>query len=153
MSCTIHTLEQGLRASIGALLAGVCLLLATPAAGWAQNGAANEARVLTRLGIPTASLAAIPAHGVKVECGPGAAGATVCEMSLQTDSDEVCRAAAVREGLRQQSDQARSGQQGPVVARARCSAGIVAIFQAGVRRGVMSYKDARGNTARREIPM
>ncbi len=143
MFCIPNGLKGGQTALRAVVFAIVCLMVWTPGPLSAQEASG----VLERLGIPATRLAEIPEQGLGADCRPGA-GATVCEVRFNTTSDEVCRAVAVREALRYRSSDAPA-----VVARVTCSSGIVAVFQAGARRGVMSYKDARGNTARREFPM
>jgi hypothetical protein len=145
-------LKGGTKAIQLVVLTLLCVVLGTPQGLTAQTNGTDAHRVLRRLGIPASTLATIPEHGVKVECQP-TAGGEVCELRFLTDSDQVCRAVAIREGLRHKRVLVQAGDSQAVVARATCGSGIVAVFQAGSRRGVMSYKDARGNTARREFPL
>ena len=152
MFCIPNGLNRGTKAIGVVVLTLLCVALGTPQHLRAQANGPDASRVLRRLGIPVTTLATIPEHGLKVECRPGS-GASVCELRFLTDSDQVCRAVAVREGLRHRRNLVRSGDSQAVIARATCGSGIVAVFQAGSRRGVMSYKDARGNTARREFPL
>ena len=152
MFCISNGLKRGAKAIWIGVWALLCVPLGTPQPLAAQANGPEASQVLGRLGIPATTLATLPEHGVKVECRPGA-GASVCELRFPTDSDQLCRAVAVREGLRHRRDLVQSGDSQAVVARATCGSGIVAVFQAGSRRGVMSYKDARGNTARREFPL
>lgn len=152
MFCIPNGLNRGTNAIGVVVLTLLCVTLGTPQHLRAQANGPDASRVLRRLGIPVTTLATIPEHGLKVECRPGS-GASVCELRFLTDSDQVCRAVAVREGLRHRRNLVRSGDSQAVIARATCGSGIVAVFQAGSRRGVMSYKDARGNTARREFPL
>jgi len=147
MFCIPNGQERGSTALAAVALSLICIALGTPRPLFSQAGASDAPDVLRRLGIPATRLAEIPEQGLKVDCEPGA-GATVCELRFHTDSDEVCRAVAVREALRR-----RVGSTEAVVTRVTCGSGIVAVFQAGMRRGIMSYKDARGNTARREFPL
>lgn len=152
MFCMPNGQNRGTRTIQTVVFLLLCFALGTPQVLRAQANGPDATRVLNRLGIPTTTLATIPDHGVKVECRPSA-GASVCELRFLTDSDQVCRAVAVREGLRHRRDLVQAGDSQAVIARATCGSGIVAVFQAGSRRGVMSYKDARGNTARREFPL
>ncbi|NNG16000.1 MAG: hypothetical protein HKM89_05915 [Gemmatimonadales bacterium] len=152
MFCIPNGLTSASKAIRVVVLTLLCVALGTPQGLRAQANGPDASRVLRRLGIPATTLATIPQHGVKVECRPGA-GASVCELRFRTDSDQVCRAVAIREGLRHKRVLVQAGDSQAVVARATCGSGIVAVFQAGSRRGIMSYKDARGNTARREFPL
>ena len=147
MFCIPNGQNRGLTALRAVALSLICIALGTPQPAVGQAGDSGAPDVLRRLGIPATRLTEIPEQGLRVDCQPGA-GATVCELRFHTDSDEVCRAVAVREALRR-----RAGSTEAVVTRVTCGSGIVAVFQAGRRRGIMSYKDAHGNTARREFPL
>jgi len=148
MFCIPNGQNRGSMVLRAGVLSLICVALGTPRVLAGQAGDPDAPGVLRRLGIPAARLAEIPEQGLRVDCQPGAA-ATVCELRFHTDSDEVCRAVAVREALRRRS----TGSEEAVITRVTCGSGIVAVFQAGMRRGIMSYKDARGNTARREFPL
>lgn len=148
MFCIPNGQKRGSMALKAVALSLICIALGTPRPLVGQAGGPDAPDVLRRLGIPATRLAEIPEQGLRVDCQPGAA-TTVCELRFHTDSDEVCRAVAVREALRRRS----TGSQEAVITRVTCGSGIVAVFQAGMRRGIMSYKDARGNTARREFPL